>query len=94
MDEEYWTTREGKEIAVGEMEVEHLRNAMRMVLRKRRQTVARLEALESALDATVGDTQDELAAQAYRDLANPRVFFPLLEGGVYGSPDLQCRHGR
>ena len=35
MKEEYWTTKEGKKIAVGDMDIEHLRNTLRMLLRKR-----------------------------------------------------------
>jgi hypothetical protein len=38
------------------------------------------------------DGQAELNAQAYRDLANPDAYFPLL--GAHGSPELQKKHGR
>lgn len=34
--DEIWTTRDGRQIPVGEMEVDHLRAALRMVLRAQR----------------------------------------------------------
>ena len=37
MQEEYWTTKDGKRIAVGDMDEQHVRNALRMVLRNRRE---------------------------------------------------------
>ena len=37
MQEEYWTTKDGKKIAVGDMDEQHVRNALRMVLRKKRE---------------------------------------------------------
>lgn len=40
--EEYWTKRDGTRIAVGDMDVEHLRNTLRMIIRKRRERVTRL----------------------------------------------------
>lgn len=95
MDEEYWTRRDGTKIAVGDMDVDHLRNALRMILRNRRErrviTSAKydLEKLHFP-----DDCQAELNAQAYQDLANPNAFFPLLDGGVYGSPELQKKHSR
>ncbi len=33
MQEQYWTMRNGTKIAVGDMEVKHLRNILRMLLR-------------------------------------------------------------
>jgi hypothetical protein len=92
LNDEYWTTQDGRRIAVGEMNVEHLRNVLRMMLRKRR---LRVEKMIKQLDDIVyaeSDGQDELNAQYYRDLANPNVYFPLL--GVHGGPELQKKHGR
>ena len=37
MQEEYWTTKDGEKIAVGDMDEQHVRNALRMVLRKKRE---------------------------------------------------------
>ena len=37
MEEEYWTTKDGRKIAVGDMTEEHLKNTLRMILRKRRE---------------------------------------------------------
>lgn len=34
--EEFWTCKDGRRLAVGEMDVDHLRNVLRMVLRNRR----------------------------------------------------------
>lgn len=36
-NEEIWTTKDGREIPVGEMDVEHLRNTLRMLIRKGRE---------------------------------------------------------
>lgn len=36
--EEYWTMKDGTEIAVGDMEEEHVRNALRMVIRRHRES--------------------------------------------------------
>jgi hypothetical protein len=89
MDDEIWTTQDGRRIAVGEMNVEHLRNVLRMILRKRRKAVR--ERINQLFNDPHSDGQAELNAQYYRDLANPNVYFPLL--GVYGSPELQKKHG-
>jgi hypothetical protein len=93
LDDEYWTTQDGRRIAVGEMDVEHLRNVLRMILRNRRREAAKLISTQYDDDFAFLDVdgQDELNAQAYRDLANPDVYFPLL--GVHGSPELQKKHG-
>lgn len=46
-DDEIWTTRDGRKIPVSEMSEEHVRNALRMVLRNRRKLaidfIAKLE---------------------------------------------------
>jgi hypothetical protein len=89
--DEIWITKDGRKIPVGEMSEEHVRNALRMVLRMRRHAAKKI--IET-LEPYEGDGQDFLNAQAYRDLANPNAFFPLLEGGVYGSKDLQAKYGR
>jgi hypothetical protein len=43
MDDEIWTTKDGRKIPVGEMDENHVRNALRMVLRRRRQLHERIE---------------------------------------------------
>lgn len=90
IDDEIWTTRDGRKIAVGDMEESHVRNALRMLLRARRK---KAERLRERYDDDIGDGQDLMNAQCHRDLANPNAYFPLLEGGVHGSPDLQKRYG-
>jgi hypothetical protein len=42
LNDEYWTTQDGRRIAVGEMNVEHLRNVLRMILRNRQREAAKL----------------------------------------------------
>lgn len=39
MKDEIWTQKDGTKIAVGDMTEEHVRNALRMILRKARQRV-------------------------------------------------------
>ena len=34
MKEQYWTTKDGTKIAVGDMSVDHLRNVLRMLIRE------------------------------------------------------------
>jgi hypothetical protein len=36
MKEEYWETKDGKKIAVGDMKEDHVRNVLRLILRKKR----------------------------------------------------------
>jgi hypothetical protein len=91
MDDEIWTTQDGRQIPVGEMNVEHLRNVLRMILRKRRVRVEKMIKQLDDIAYAESDGQDELNAQYYRDLANPNAYFPLL--GVHGSPELQKKHG-
>lgn len=38
-EDEVWTTKDGREIEVGNMTEAHAKNALRMVLRKRRKTL-------------------------------------------------------
>ncbi len=91
MKDEIWITKDGKKISVGDMEESHVRNALRMVIRQMRES---LEEPTRELEPSAGDMQDMLHAQAMLDLANPNAFFPLLEGGVYGSPELYKRHAK
>jgi hypothetical protein len=93
MKEEFWTKRDGTRIAVGDMDVEHLQNTLRMIIRNNRRLVEKHEELAFP-EMTYFEWEDSQDAQAYRDLANPDIFFPLLEGGVHGSPELQERHGK
>jgi hypothetical protein len=85
--EEFWTTCDGTRIAVGDMDEGHVRNALRMVLRNRR---LRAGLLRAALDI---NPQDLLNDEHFRALADPHAYFPLLEGGVHGSPELQKKYG-
>ncbi len=89
MIDEIWTMRDGTKIAVSDMEESHVRNALRMVIRKTRRRLARK--FEN-YEMTVGEAQDKLSNLAWNDLSNPNAYFPLLEGGRYGSPDLAARH--
>jgi hypothetical protein len=41
MADELWTTRDGTQIAVGDMDEDHVRNALRMILRKWREQAQR-----------------------------------------------------
>jgi hypothetical protein len=91
LNDEYWTTRDGRRIAVGEMNVEHLRNVLRMILRYRRREVAKLISTQHDDDLAFPEFNGQDELNAYRDLANPNVYFPLL--GVHGSPELQKKHG-
>lgn len=40
IDDEVWTTRDGREIPVRDLQDEHCRNILRMLLRKRRERMA------------------------------------------------------
>lgn len=84
MKEEFWTKRDGTRIAVGDMDVDHLRNRRILVSTKHDEM--------SGIDFHEDDGRAMLNAQAHRDLANLNVFFPLIGGGVYGSPALQKRY--
>ena len=44
MDDEVWTTADGRKINVGDMKEEHVRNALRMILRKRREQMDKIAA--------------------------------------------------
>lgn len=91
MNEEIWTMRDGTKIAVGDMAESHVRNALRMIIRSaRKKAKCASAALEETL--TVGEMQDLLSHQAYAALSNTHAFFPLLEGGKHGSPDLADRY--
>lgn len=101
MRDEIWTTRDGRKIPVGEMTEDHVRNVLRMILHKRR-----IDARKVANGRTAREECERLLAVAdegwdgqddgryLRDLANPNIYFPLIDGGVYGSPALQSRFGK
>ena len=88
MKDEMWKMRDGTLIAVSDMSEDHVRNALRMVIRRHRRLQLELEELEE----TVGDVQDRLSADSYNALSNPNVFFPLIEGGRWGSAELAARY--
>jgi hypothetical protein len=56
--EEYWTTKDGHRIAVGEMNESHVRNALRMVLRKVRRARQR-QRLQEEMIAWLRNAPDE-----------------------------------
>lgn len=57
MSDEIWTTRDGREISVGEMDEEHVRNVLRMLLRKTRKI--RERRLAQLIEKTDGLPLDE-----------------------------------
>jgi hypothetical protein len=64
--EEYWTKRDGTRIAVGDMDIDHLRNALRMIIRNhRRRTQAAARCL---LDDTF-DWEVESDRQAHHNMS-------------------------
>ncbi len=89
--EEYWIRRDGTKIAVGDMDVDHLRNTLRMIIRNVRRR--RRDDVSASSEMSYFEYKDMSDAQAYRNLASPHAFFPMLEGGVYGSPELQKKYG-
>ena len=106
MKDEIWTMKDGTKIAVGDMSESHVRNALRMVIRNHNKQMAHARLRKAArlfcdvasagghedLEMSLGDMQDELSAQAYARLSDPHAFFPLLEGGRHGSPELAARY--
>jgi hypothetical protein len=56
--EEYWTTREGRRIAVGAMAESHVRNALRMVLRNLRRARQR-QKLQAEMIAWLRSAPDD-----------------------------------
>jgi len=55
MVDEFWTMRDGTKIAVGDMSESHVRNALRMVIRKHKHNPMNYE-------MTVGEMQDQADA--------------------------------
>jgi len=47
MKEEYWTTKDGQKIAVGDMTDEHVRNTLRMIIRKAREMKEHQELIDN-----------------------------------------------
>src|ERR1700722_3477963 len=80
MTDEVWTMRDGTTIAVGDMDEGHVRNALRMVLRKARRATEKRDRLAAMTRRVMEeayadvDPQDILHAQAMRDLSNPNCF--------------------
>lgn len=46
MMDEYWTTRDGRQIAVGDMTEQHAKNCLRMILRRNREGLSGPDALD------------------------------------------------
>ena len=42
LPEEFWTTRDGRTIPVGRLSPDHMRNILRMLLRRRRERLVKL----------------------------------------------------
>jgi hypothetical protein len=73
LDDEIWTTQDGRQIPVGEMNVEHLRNVLRMILRNRRREAAKLISTQYDDDFAFRDGQDELAVPGILDFRRDKV---------------------
>jgi len=54
-NEEIWTTRDGRKILVGEMDEDHVRNALRMCIRVMRKRQAQLAELKRTLKPLLDD---------------------------------------
>ena len=68
----YWTTKEGKKVDVDEMSTEHLRNALKMILRtiERNKTTKEIKLNGEASNAfnddmELSELEDELDAMNY-----------------------------
>lgn len=80
MEDEVWTTRDGRKIKVGDMDETHLRNTLRLILRKRREMQERMKAhpvtmelLKRLVQQTMRKVSEEQAAEEqrmYDDLMN------------------------
>jgi hypothetical protein len=79
-NDEVWTTRDGRKIKVGDMDVTHLRNTLRLILRHRRLMHERMkehpltmELLKRLVKQTMRKVSEEQAAEEqrlYDDLMN------------------------
>ena len=49
-DDEVWTTGNGRRIRVGDMDEQHVRNTLRMILRNRRKRAAKLAELKALFE--------------------------------------------
>jgi CRISPR/Cas system CSM-associated protein Csm2 small subunit len=77
IDEEYWTTLDGRRMAVGDMDDQHVRNALRMVIRRDRKRKARLDALALVLRPALKKLDD-------KDQEREQKFFDDLYNEVMG----------
>lgn len=67
MNKVYWTTRDGKRVDVDEMDCQHLRNTLKMLLRNKQETKKKhFFKLNGEMAQDFVDSQE--AALAFRDL--------------------------
>jgi hypothetical protein len=76
--EEYWVTKDGKRIAVGDLDLTHLRNIVRNIISRRRYAELCLK--------RIMEMEDVLGKQYQKDLADPNCYFSPL--GRFGGPGL------
>jgi hypothetical protein len=65
--DELWLTKEGKMMLIQDIELEHCRNIIRMILRQEREAEASLKTLTETLSATLGTLQTEMEQMAELD---------------------------
>lgn len=82
MDDEIWTTKDGRKIAVGDMDEQHVRNALRMVIRKRRESMAKLQQ-SPGFGLIVRLLKIELARDASRLAEDEQKLYDDLMNDVY-----------
>lgn len=61
-DEVYWRTKDGRQIAVGDIPIDHLRNILRMIIRAKQ----RRDRLLAELDANADKWEDDFWADELR----------------------------
>lgn len=54
-EDEIWTTRDGRRLKVGEMEEAHVRDALRLVIRRHRKRMARQARTRAIIEAAERD---------------------------------------
>lgn len=82
--DEIWTTRDGRNVAVGDMDENHVRNALRMVLRRRREALAAINTLLT-LKRTLHEARDHDFELSESELL-------ALTGNL--GPEARTSHGR
>ena len=72
-NEEIWTTQDGRKIPVGEMDIDHLRNTLRMLIRKGRERAQRKLLKQLYDDLPVPDESFYERPDNHQQLANLRA---------------------